>query len=142
MKSLLDVNVLLALLDSDHVHHARAREWFRREVDRGWATCAITQNGFVRVISQSRYPNSVPATVAVRLLSGAVSTPLHQFWSCDLSLLDGAAIDVTRVHGGRQITDAYLLALAVSRNGRLATFDRSIPLGAVRGARPEHLERI
>ena len=142
MKSLLDVNVLLALLDSDHVHHGAARDWFRRDVGRGWATCAITQNGFVRVLSQPRYPASVPASVAVELLAGAVAGPHHEFWPCDLSLLNRSVIDVTRIHGGRQITDAYLLALAVSRGGRLVTFDRAIALASVPAATPEHLVRI
>lgn len=56
MRALLDVNVLLALLDSDHVDHKRARAWITRQIEQGWASCAITQNGFVRVISQPAIP--------------------------------------------------------------------------------------
>jgi toxin-antitoxin system PIN domain toxin len=115
MRALLDINVLLAL----------------------WASCAITQNGFVRIISQPRYPSPIPVAHAVERLSGATRGEHHEFWSCDLSLLDERLVDRTRIHGHRQVTDAYLLALAVARGGRFVTFDRAIPRGAVYGAGPE-----
>jgi toxin-antitoxin system PIN domain toxin len=139
MRALLDVNVLLALLDGDHVHHELARDWFRDSVGDGWATCAITENGFVRILSQPGYPGSVPATVAAGLLKRAVAEPQHEFWSCEASILEEGVVDMSRVHGSRQVTDAYLLALAVSRRGRFVTFDRTISLSAVPEARPEHL---
>jgi uncharacterized protein len=136
---LLDVNVLLALLDSDHVDHVRALEWLNGTIESGWASCPITQNGFVRVVSQPRYPSPVAPAAAAELLEHATKTPWHEFWPCDISLLDPAVIDRTRVHGPRQVTDAYLLALAVHHGGRFATFDRSLVLSAAPGATPHHV---
>ena len=72
-RALLDVNVLLALLDSDHADHVRATAWLDRDIDGGWATCAITENGFVRVLSQPRYPSPVSPAIAVDLLALAVA---------------------------------------------------------------------
>ncbi len=138
-RALLDVNVLLALLDSDHLDHVSAREWFEREAARNWASCAITQNGFVRVLSQPSYPNGVPPARAASLLEQAVGTDGHDFWPCDQSLLDERLVDRTRIHGPNQLTDVYLLALAVAHGGRFATLDQRVPLSAVVGARAEHL---
>lgn len=137
--ALLDVNVLLALLDADHVDHARSRRWLETEIDDGWASCPITQNGFVRIVSQPRYPSPIPPAQALDLLGHACATPHHQFWPCDVSVLDPAAVDRERVHGPRQVTDAYLLALAVEHGGRFVTFDRSIVRSAVPRATPGHL---
>lgn len=139
-RALLDVNVLLALLDSDHVDHFRAQEWVGEGIPAGWASCAITENGFVRVISQPRYPSPVAPSAAIELLRSARDASDHEFWSCDLSVLDSDWVDATRVHGPRQVTDAYLLALATARRGRLVTFDRRIPIAAVPGAEPERVE--
>jgi hypothetical protein len=139
MRALLDVNVLLALLDADHVDHRRAREWLGAEIRHGWASCAITQNGFVRVVSQPRYPSPVPVAEAAARLEEATRSEHHAFWPCDLSLLEATRIDRSRVHGPRQVTDVYLLALAVHHGGRFATFDGRVPLEAVAGATPEHL---
>jgi toxin-antitoxin system PIN domain toxin len=133
-RALLDINVLLALLDSDHIDHSRAHAWLNREIDAGWASCAITQNGFVRVISQPRYPSPVSPTQAIGLLGGACGTTHHAYWPCDLSILDERIMDRSRLHGPRQVTDAYLLALARANGGRFATFDQSVPISAVRGA--------
>ena len=131
-RALLDINVLLALFDPDHVDHVRARDWIKAEIRHGWASCALTQNGFVRIISQPRYPNPIPPAEAVKRLAAATQTTHHEFWTCDLSVLDGAHIDATRVHSPRQVTDVYLLALAAARKGRFVTFDRSIPRDAAR----------
>lgn len=138
-RALLDVNVLLALLDSDHVSHRRARDWVGSEIAHGWASCAITQNGFVRIISQSRYPNPVPPPQALERLAKASSTDYHQFWACSVSLLSEHVLDRSRLHGPKQVTDAYLLALAAANGGRLVTFDTSIALSAVPGAEADHL---
>jgi toxin-antitoxin system PIN domain toxin len=138
-RALLDVNVLLALLDSDHVDHHRANAWLDAEIGGGWASCAITQNGFVRVISQPRYPSPVSPSVGAELLRGACATAHHEFWPCDVSVLDPGVIDHARVHGPSQVTDAYLLSLAVAHGGRLVTFDSSIAPSAVRGATAHHL---
>lgn len=139
MRALLDINVLLALFDADHVDHERAREWIRAEISHGWASCAITQNGFVRILSQPRYPSPVPPSVAIDRLTRATGSPHHEFWPCSISLLDDEVVDRSRLHSARQVTDAYLLALAVALGGRLATFDRSVPMSAVAGADESHL---
>lgn len=138
-RALLDVNVLLALLDSDHVDHQRAHAWLDDEIGAGWASCPITENGFVRIISQPRYPSPVSPTEAIALLSRACASAHHEFWPCQASLLDAAIIDGTRLHGPRQVTDAYLLALATERHGRFVTFDRSISESCVIGATEQHL---
>lgn len=138
-RALLDVHVLLALLDSDHVDHETALAWLDEHIGQGWASCPITQNGFVRIISQPRYPSPVPTAVAVDLLRRACSGGDHQLWPCDLSVLDPDVVDATRLHTPRQVTDAYLLALAVAHDGRLVTFDRGLPVSAVRGATDRHL---
>ena len=133
-RALLDVNVLLALLDSDHIDHERAKAWLDAEIVSGWASCAITQNGFVRIISQPRYPSPVPPAQAIERLARAARTKHHQFWDCDVSLLDPSVLDRSKLHGARQVTDAYLLALAVAHRGRFATFDQTVPTEAVRGS--------
>ncbi len=138
-RALLDVNVLLALLDADHVDHDRASAWLDDEIDGGWASCPITQNGFVRIVSQPRYPSPVTSREAVERLSQACDTHHHKFWPCDVSLLDARVVDRERVHGPRQITDAYLLALATAHEGRFVTFDQSLALSAVLGATDENL---
>lgn len=138
-RALLDINVLLALLDSDHIDHQRAHEWLDAEIDAGWASCAITQNGFVRIISQSRYPSPIPPASAIELIDHACASDAHEYWGCEISLLDSASIDRARLHGPRQVTDAYLLALATAHDGRFVTFDASVPLTAVAAATDEHV---
>ncbi len=138
-RALFDINVLLALLDADHVDHLRAQQWIEDGIPDGWASCPITENGFVRILSQPKYPSPVSPTRAIELLDAARDGEVHEFWACDVSILDDGLIDRTRVHGPRQVTDAYLLALAVRRGGRLVTFDRTLAPSAVRGAGGEHL---
>jgi toxin-antitoxin system PIN domain toxin len=138
-RSLLDVNVLLALLDSDHVDHVRAWGWLDREIETGWASCAITENGFVRIISQARYPSPVSPAEAAGLLARACGGGHHEFWTCEVSLLDPRIVDPSRLHSPRQVTDAYLLALAHAHDGRLVTFDRSVSVATVYGATDDHL---
>jgi len=138
-RALLDINVLLALLDSDHVDHRRAHDWLDEEIEHGWASCAITENGFVRIISQPRYPSPIPPAAAIDLLRGACDGSTHEFWDCDISLLDARVVDRARLHGPRQVTDAYLLALATAHDGRFVTFDRTLSIATVKRARTEHL---
>lgn len=137
MRALLDVNVLLALFDEDHVHHELARDWLVGHAAQGWASCPITENGFVRIVSQSAYPGAVGTRAAMDMLDAARRDPAHEFWAADLSLLD--VVDRALVHGPRQVTDLYLTALAVARGGRFVTFDARIPLTAVTGATQDHL---
>jgi toxin-antitoxin system PIN domain toxin len=139
VRALLDINVLVALLDADHVHHLAARSWFVREIDRGWASCAITQNGVIRVMSLPRYPNPVTTAEAADRLHSATSDSHHAYWPCSISLLDGGIVDRSYLHGPRQITDVYLLALAVANDGCFVTFDDAIPVAAVPSARGDHL---
>ena len=139
MRALLDVNVLIALLDAGHVSHAAARDWFAANASFGWASCAITQNGCLRIMSHAGYPNARPIADVAQRLFAATSQPIHEFWSDPVSILDASRFDHSRIHGPKQLTDVYLLALAVERGGRLVTFDRAIPVHAVRGAASSHL---
>jgi uncharacterized protein len=139
VRALLDINVLIAIHDASHVHHERARAWLGEHVAAGWSSCAITQNGFVRVVSQPRYPLEITVSEAVALLAQSCGKSDHEFWSDDVSVVDGETIDASRVHGPKQVTDVHLLALAVRRGGRLVTLDDGIPLSAVRNASTEHL---
>ena len=139
MRALLDVNILIALLDADHIHHRDARTWLLSEVSSGWASCPITVNGCIRVMSQARYPNPVPAGEIIKRMRRATATPQHEFWPDDMSILDPSLVDPSRVHGPKQVTDVYLLALAVKHLGRFVTFDGAVPLSAVRGADQRHL---
>lgn len=139
MQALLDVNVLIALLDSDHTSHAVAMGWFAEHAKKGWASCPITQNGCIRIMSNAGYPNPLPLQAVMRRLSDACAEDVHEFWADELSLLDSELIDVTRIHGPKQLTDIYLLALAVERKAKFVTFDDKVPLAVVRKAKPENL---
>lgn len=142
MRSLLDVNVLISLLDADHTSHRSAMTWFGDHASDGWASCPITQNGCVRIMSHPNYPNAHSVLEIVERLRSATADRTHEFWADSESVLDDDLIDVTRIHGPRQLTDVYLLALAVANHGRLVTFDTSIALDAVKGAKPKHVLRL
>ncbi|MEP7067676.1 MAG: TA system VapC family ribonuclease toxin [Usitatibacter sp.] len=135
----MDVNVLIALFDADHSLHSQAIGWFDENGKAGWASCPLTQNGCIRIMSQPGYPNSLPVNAVAERLRAAVSHSQHEFWGDDVSALDKELIDFTRVHGPKQLTDVYLLALAVSRGGRLVTFDRSLPISAAIKAQKKNL---
>jgi uncharacterized protein len=139
MRALLDVNVLIALLDSDHVHNQRARDWLTTRTTKEWASCPITQNGCIRIMSQPAYPNPLPAAAIIERLTEAARGPMHEFWADDISLLDERVVHPRRVLGPRQVTDLYLLALALRHGGALATFDSRISLAAVPGAESANL---
>lgn len=97
------------------------------------------RNARIRILSQPHHPNPVPLAGALAMLRHSCSLPSHRFWTDDVSLLDDTRLNHGRMHGHRQITDLYLLALAVAHKGRFVTFDAQVPLSAVRGARAEHL---
>ena len=139
MRALLDINVLIALFDPDHVSHDPAMTWFARHAKEGWASCPLTQNGCVRIMSSPSYPNSKPVQVLVSRLAEACGERIHEFWPDEPSLLDPGVFDATRIHGPRQITDVYLLGLATQHQGRFVTFDARIPLQAVRKATERNL---
>jgi toxin-antitoxin system PIN domain toxin len=138
--SLLDVNLLVALFDPDHVHHDLAHEWFADHRADGWATCAVTENGFARIVSNPQFHQSAlrPA-VAIEQLRKFCASGHHHFWAHGVSLRDEQLFDLSVARGHRQLTDVYLLGLAKQADGRLATFDRTIPLAAVKGAKADTL---
>ena len=141
--ALLDVNILVALFDPDHVHHDLAHDWFADHRTRGWATCPITENGFLRIVTNPRYqPDPPRPETAAAQLRQFCESGHHHLWHDLVSLRDRKLFALRAAGGSRHITDVYLLGLAKRMNGTLATFDRGIPLAAVQGARPEHLTVI
>ena len=142
MRSLLDVNVLIALLDAAHVHHGLATDWLGSNIGHGWASCAITQLGCIRIMSQPAYPNAQPAALVAERLAEAASDRHHQFWAADVDLLASDRINWSGMLVSRHATDAYLLALAVTHGGRFVTFDRRVPLAAVPAAETRNLAVI
>jgi toxin-antitoxin system PIN domain toxin len=142
MRALLDVNVLIALHDRDHVHHTRAAQWLEANIQAGWASCPLTQNGCLRIMSQPGYGQPQPLPALMAMLHQSTSTTFHAFWSDDISLLDAKRFRHAHMHSPRQLTDLYLLALAVKNQGRLVSLDLRIPLSAVHGASAEHLVEL
>jgi uncharacterized protein len=142
MRALFDISILLALLDQDHIHHERARSWWASQRHHGWASCPLSQNGFIRIISQKAYTRPKPIGEAFGMMQHAITRPDHQFWPDDLSLLDTTLIDHSRVLSPRHLTDVYLLALAVKHGGRLVTLDTGIAHTAARGATKQHLVTV
>jgi uncharacterized protein len=129
---LLDVNVLIALVDPAHLQHDQAHAWFNRVGKKSFATCAITENGLLRIVGHPKYNNSAGAPSALApLLSAIRALPGHAFWAEDISIADPAWVDVSRLSSHAQVTDSYLLALAHSRKGRLATMDKKLVADAV-----------
>jgi uncharacterized protein len=134
MRSLLDVNVLIALLDPHHVRHGDAHAWFQEHAGAGWATCPLTENGVVRVLGHQRYPGSAGSIETIaNLLSILTESPHHAFWADDITILDDRRLIRSRLGSSSRLTDAYLLALAVKNAGRLVTFDRRLSTEAVVG---------
>jgi toxin-antitoxin system PIN domain toxin len=133
---LLDVNVLIALVDGAHVQHETAHDWFAAHGHRAWATCPLTENGLLRIVGHPRYPNSpgTPAAVAT-VLADLRALPGHAFWNDDISLMETRRIDTGKLLSPGQIADSYLLALAVSHQGQLASLDRRLVVNAVKGGR-------
>jgi uncharacterized protein len=123
------VNVLVALAWPNHVHHEAAHRWFgaQQKARRGWATCPLTQSGFVRVSSSARIVAEPRSPLeAVQLLERIVALPGHEFWTDDVSIVSSPNVARSKVMGSRQVTDAHLLALAIGRGGIFATFDRGV----------------
>ena len=141
--ALLDVNLLVALFDADHVHHDLAHDWFADNRRSGWATCPVTENGLIRVLANPRYHSTVSGIPAVvELLKQFRSSGHGEFWDQSISMGDPSLFNPSFVRGYSQVTDVYLLGLAQKKSGCLATFDRSIPIGAVVGATTETLAII
>jgi toxin-antitoxin system PIN domain toxin len=121
---LLDVNALIALAWDSHIHHVPMRAWFAANASKGWATCPITESGFVRVSTNPKVlAHPIGIADARHVLSALRATAGHRFLVDDVSIVDE---DVPTIAGHRQVTDAHLLALARRRGVRLVTFDTGI----------------
>ena len=138
-RALLDTSVLIALLDASHIHHRTVSQWLPGHASEGWASCPITLNGCIRILSQPNYPNRLPVEVVVRGLRHAMQNPLHEFWADDINTATATAINWSYTVRPAQLTDVYLLALAVARQGRLVTLDKGIALPCVAQAQAHHL---
>ena len=124
MTTLLDVSVLIALAWPHHVHHNAARAWFEEFQRDGWATCTLTESGFVRVsCNPSAMQHNVTPLHAISILEELMEEGNHTFWPMDWSIVDLPDSIGPRIQGYRQITDAVLLATAMQQGGRLATLD-------------------
>jgi len=130
---LLDVNVLIVLIDPTRVGYDTAHEWFHEMGAGSWATCPLTENGVIRVVGHPKYPNSAGSTAAVApFVARLRALPGHVFWKDDLSLIGSDLVNVDQIKTPGQVTDTYLLALAVANKGQLATLDRRLSTRAVR----------
>jgi toxin-antitoxin system PIN domain toxin len=141
--SLLDVNCLIALLDQDHVHHTTMARWFRSHSVKGWATCPITENGLIRVMSLPRYPSGrrSPSEIIERLqMLKSDYHATHQFWPDGISLTDESLFRPEFITGSLLVTDAYLLGLAAKHGARLVSFDRTLPWQAIRSGTARLIE--
>jgi len=124
---LLDVNVLVALLWPSHSLHSRAQRWFAAHSKRGWATCPLTEAGFVRIVSNPAFSSDALGTrEALDLLGMNLDTQFHRFWRDEVSFADAVKALSMRLSGHKQVTEAYLLGLASHYDGKLATLDHSL----------------
>ncbi len=141
MRALFDVSALIALLHLQHTFHQAAFDWWIANSKYGWASCPITENGLLRIMSNPRYSAFVRFSVAEvgELISRFVANSDHEFWPDDISLTDKHAFENDAILGPMQITDVYLLGLATKNNGRLVTFNQSISTTAVRNANSTNL---
>lgn len=129
---LLDVGTMIALSWPGHQFHEKVQNWFRRNASKGWATCPIVEAGFVRIVSNPAFsPRAVSPVEAVNALQVTLGHSAHQFWPDSISLPGAVGMLRQPVKGHQQITDAYLVALALKNRGKLATLDRGVAaLGA------------
>jgi toxin-antitoxin system PIN domain toxin len=127
-KYLLDVNALIALADPDHKHHKTTEKWFVTLVDlrHTWAICPFTEAGFVRVTTNPGYPNPLTVEQALAVLRGHATRSGYQYWPISDPWVVLAAPFIGRLFSHRQVTDSYLLGLAVKNNGVLVTFDKGL----------------
>jgi len=124
---LLDLNLLLALAWPSHVHHDLAHGWFESEGSPRWATCPLTQLGFIRLSSNPLFTtDAVTPDAALEMLRVMTARDEHAFWPDDMDCISSGFPIGLRISGHRQVTDAYLFSLARARSGCLATLDRRI----------------
>jgi toxin-antitoxin system PIN domain toxin len=141
--ALLDVNVLIALFSEHHIHHEAAHDWFADHQGEPWASCPLTENAFLRILSDpSQRTTRVPMSTLADHLGRFCRDERHEFWPDAVSMYDESLFDIPLLHGHRQLTDVYLLGLAVKRGGRLVTFDQSIPIAVVKGASRSSVEVV
>ena len=140
MRYLLDVNLWIALFDDAHTHSARANAFIARRAIK-IATCPLVENGVIRVLNLPGYGmrGAVGVEQVRQQLQRATTELDHQFWPDDVSILDDSRINFGQIFGHNQITDVYLLTLAVAHRGALVTFDQHIALSAVTDATDKHL---
>ena len=125
--ALLDVNVLVALLWSAQESHAKVQSWFKRRSSEGWATCPLTQAAFVRIVSNPAFsPSAVSPGEATQALKKSLAHPNHEYWPADVSYLEATEPFGSQIVGHKQVSDAYLLGLAIHHGGYLVTMDRGI----------------
>ena len=139
MRALFDVNFLLALFLPAHVFHDDAEKWFSENHEFGWSSCAITENGAVRILSQPALGTNLTCAGAIAKIADAARRTDHSFWPDSISLTDAAIFDQRYILSSKQITDTYLLGLAAQNKGRLVTCDKGIVLSSVRIAADENL---
>jgi uncharacterized protein len=124
---LLDINLLIALAWPQHIHHAQAHAWFGKTGHQAWATCPVTQLGFIRISSNSKIiPAAVSPREAIAMLDKISSLAGHEFWPDDVAPVAASTFASLALVGHRQVTDAYVLALAQHHKAALATFDRGM----------------
>jgi uncharacterized protein len=124
---LLDANVLIAMTWPTHEAHGKVQHWLANRGRDKWASCPFTQTAFVRILSNPAFsPNALTPTDALALLQSNLEHPAHQFWPDDMTLLEAVVRLRPRIVGHQQVTDAYLLGLAIHRKGKLATLDRGL----------------
>jgi toxin-antitoxin system PIN domain toxin len=123
-KYLLDVNVLIALTEPDHVHHRTVAKWFDSP-DLDWGLCAFSEAGFLR-FSANPKRGAHPVDEATTVLAELANHPGYRFWPISTGWATLASPFLERVFGHQQITDAYLLGLAVKEKGVLVTMDKGI----------------
>lgn len=139
--ALLDVNVLVALFQPEHVHHDLAHDWFAEHRRDGWATCPLTEAGLVRLLANPRFhPGGIGVAAVIEKLRALQADRSHQWWEANISLADPELFKLTAVRGHRQVTDVYLAGLAHSRGGKLVTFDAAVLWSAIAGAKPSLIE--
>lgn len=139
MRALLDVNALIAFLDPSTTEHLKITGWMNNHHEEGWASCPLTENACLRVLTNPRYPRPVASSLVLARLDATKHDSNHVFWPDDLSITDATVFNWDRLQGHQQVTDVYLLALAVTRGGRFVTFDQRIQAEVVKGSGPEHL---
>jgi len=124
---LLDVNVLIALVFQGHIAHRTVKRWFQQSGAKHWATCPLTEAGFVRVVSNPKFSHpALHIDEALAMLDRLNQLPGHRFWPVEVAFLDAVRPFAERLFGHQQVSDAYLLGMAIQKKGRLVTLDRAI----------------